>query len=230
MTRKKSGVKIFLYESVRSWPATAALLPSSRALADSLIRYIDFASARTIVELGGGTGAITSEILCRMKPDARVYTLDISSIFVEYVKQRFKDPRLVPILGDAKELGAVLGVLNLGRVDAVVSSLGLTWMDNDARRSVFDQITRCLSDQGVFTQYQYVHARAIPAWCTRIGISGFNGAKFLRQYFQKVSAETVLWNVPPALVYTCQFVSRLRSKASKKHSKSSAGPAFLSND
>jgi phospholipid N-methyltransferase len=204
---KERDVKTFLCESVRSWPTTAALLPSSRALADSLIRYIDFESARTIVELGVGTGAITSEILCRMKPDARIYTLDISSIFIDHVKQKFKDPRLVPILGNAKDLTAILRMLNLGRVDAVVSSLSLTWMDNDARLSVFDQITRCLSDQGVFTQYQYVPARAIPAWCTRIGISSFNGAKFLRQYFQNVSAETVLWNVPPALVYTCQFVS-----------------------
>jgi phosphatidylethanolamine/phosphatidyl-N-methylethanolamine N-methyltransferase len=203
---KDHGLKIFLHESVRSWPATAAVLPSSRALADSLIRYIDFASARTIVELGVGTGAITSQILCRMKPDARIYTLDISSIFIEHVKQKFKDPRLVPILGDAKDLAAILRVWKLGRVDAVVSSLSLTWMDNDARLSVFDQITGCLSDQGVFTQYQYVHARAIPSWCTRIGISSFNGAKFLRRYFHNVSAETVLWNVPPALVYTCQFV------------------------
>jgi phospholipid N-methyltransferase len=192
---------------VRSWPATAALLPSSRALADSLIRYIDFGSARTIVELGVGTGAITSEILCRMKPDARIYALDISSIFIQHVKRKFKDPRLVPILGDAKNLAAVLGVLNLGRVDAVVSSLSLTWMDNDARLSVFDQITRCLSNHGVFTQYQYIHVRAIPAWCTRIGISSFNAAKFLRRYFRNVSAETVLWNAPPALVYTCQLVS-----------------------
>jgi phospholipid N-methyltransferase len=192
---------------VRSWPTTAALLPSSRALADSLIRYIDFESARTIVELGVGTGAITSEILCRLKPDARIYALDISSIFIEHVKQKFKDPRLVPILADARDLAAVLGVLNLGPVDAVVSSLSLTWMDNDARLSVFDQITRCLSNQGVFTQYQYMHVRAIPAWCTRIGISGLNVAKFLRQYFQNVSAETVLWNAPPALVYTCQLVS-----------------------
>ncbi|HLI84944.1 MAG TPA: methyltransferase domain-containing protein [Bryobacteraceae bacterium] len=201
----ESGVKTFLRESVRSWPTTAALLPSSRALADSLIRYIDFGSARTIVELGVGTGAITSEILCRIKPDARIYALDISSIFIEHVRQKFNDPRLVPILADARELTDVLGVWKLGRVDAVVSSLGLTCMDNDARLAVFDQVTRCLSNQGVFTQYQYIHARAIPGWCGRIGISGFNVAKFLRRYFQNVSAETVLWNAPPALVYTCQW-------------------------
>jgi phosphatidylethanolamine/phosphatidyl-N-methylethanolamine N-methyltransferase len=206
----RSSLRMFLSESVRSWPRTASLFPSSSALAASLVRSVDFASARTIVELGVGTGAITSVILRCMERNARVYAIDINPVFIAHVKQRFRDPRLIPILGDARHMEALFQSLNITRADAVISSLSLTWMEDHTRSAVLSQITRSLSDHAVFTQYQYLHASAIPPWCSRLGISTFDGKTYLRRYFQAVSTETVLWNLPPAVVYTCRLESELR--------------------
>lgn len=204
-----SSLRTFLAESIRSWPRTASLFPSSSALAAALVRSVNFASAQTIVELGVGTGAITSAILRRMEQSARLYTIDINPVFIAHVKQRFSDRRLVPILGDAKHMEALFRPLNITRVDAVISSLSLTWMEDHTRFAVLSQITRCLSDHAVFTQYQYLHVCAIPPWCNRLGISSFDGRTFLRRYFRAVSTETVLWNLPPAVVYTCGLKSEL---------------------
>src|ERR1700677_3351154 len=99
---------LFLTESFRSFNTTASLLPSSKHLASALMRPIDFDRARVIVELGVGTGAVTLELLQRMRPDARLYALDINARFIEFVRETIPDPRLVPVVGAAEDLGDIL--------------------------------------------------------------------------------------------------------------------------
>src|SRR5690242_10761538 len=48
--------RLFFQEFVKSHGPTASVIPSSRHLASALLRPIDFSRARTIVELGPGTG------------------------------------------------------------------------------------------------------------------------------------------------------------------------------
>ena len=54
---------LFLRQFVQSPRTVGAVLPSSPALARAMLAPIDFASARTIVEFGPGTGAFTREIV-----------------------------------------------------------------------------------------------------------------------------------------------------------------------
>jgi len=67
---------LFFSQALRSLSVTASLFPSSRFLASALLRAIDFSDASVIVELGVGTGAITREILRRLKPGAVLLGLD----------------------------------------------------------------------------------------------------------------------------------------------------------
>src|ERR1700691_5191658 len=69
---------LFFSEALRSLSVTASLFPSSRFLASALLRAIDFSAARVIVELGVGTGAITKEILRRLKPNSVLLGLDLN--------------------------------------------------------------------------------------------------------------------------------------------------------
>ena len=68
-----NAYRLFFQESLRSMGPTASMFPSSRYLANALTRPIDFRRARTVVELGPGTGAVTNEILKRMRPDAKLF-------------------------------------------------------------------------------------------------------------------------------------------------------------
>ena len=75
---------------------TASMFPSSRYLANALTKPIDFRRARTVVELGPGTGAVTNEILKRMRPDAKLFAVDINETFIDHLRSTCQDPRLVP--------------------------------------------------------------------------------------------------------------------------------------
>src|ERR1700676_5569628 len=70
--------RLFFQESMRSMGQTASMFPSSRYLANALTKPIDFRRARTVVELGPGTGAVTNEILKRMLRDAHLLPADLN--------------------------------------------------------------------------------------------------------------------------------------------------------
>ena len=69
---RASAYRLFFQESIRSLGPTASMFPSSRYLANALTRPIDFRRARTVVELGPGTGAVTKEILKHLRPDGKL--------------------------------------------------------------------------------------------------------------------------------------------------------------
>ena len=195
---------LFFQQSLRSFAATASLCPSSKSLASALLRSVDFTDSTVIVELGSGTGAVTSEILRRMSPGCRLFALDINPAFVSYVRRRIQDPRFVPILGRAEQLGAILNREGVRSADAIVSSLGLTTMNHEQRCTIVKELRAHLSKRGVLTQFQYVHAHGGPRWFSNLGLCRFSEEEFLRQHFGRVRSERVLRNFPPATVFTCR--------------------------
>ena len=195
-----SAYRLFLQESLRSIGPTASFFPSSRALAQALTRPIDFGDVRTVVELGPGTGAITNAILKRLRPDAKLMAVDINASFIHHLRTRCHDARLIPVCGSASDLRSQLADHGLGTVDAVVSSLGLSAMDQRLRRAIMREVGICLVPGGTMTQYQYLGNLDIP----KFKIRGFNEAHFLRKFFGHVNVDHVIWNVPPAMVFTCR--------------------------
>jgi phospholipid N-methyltransferase len=194
----------FFRESLKSLSVTASLFPSSRFLASALLRPIDFDRARIIVELGMGTGAITTEILRRMAPASVLFAIEVNPAFIAHVRSRVHDSRFVPISGRAERLGSILGQRGIRRADAIVSSLGLTSMAHEQRSSIVGQAAEHLSQNGVLTQYQYLPASGKPNWVRALGLKRFAEESFLREYFREVHSERVIWNLPPAKVYTCR--------------------------
>jgi phosphatidylethanolamine/phosphatidyl-N-methylethanolamine N-methyltransferase len=194
---------LFLNESIKSFSTTASVVPSSPYLARALLRSIDFSRATAIVEVGVGTGAVTHELLRRMRPDARLYALDINPRFIDFLRNAIDDRRLVPIAGSAEDLGPILAARNVRHADAIVSSLGLSMMTKPQRERILREMRHCLRPGGVFSQFQYLHARHAPRYLNFFGVEAFCEEKFLRQYFSRISLHTVLRNFLPATVYTC---------------------------
>jgi phosphatidylethanolamine/phosphatidyl-N-methylethanolamine N-methyltransferase len=195
-----NAYRLFFQESMRSLGPTASMFPSSRYLANALTRPIDFRRARTVVELGPGTGAVTNEILKRLRPDAKLFAIDINPIFIDHLSATCHDPRLVPVHGSATTLLSLLASHDVGSVDAVVSSLGLTGMEHRTRMFIMREIGACLASHGTMTQYQYAGHFEI----AKLKLGGFNEARFLRRFFGEVSVGRVILNLPPALVFTCR--------------------------
>ena len=136
--------RLFFQESMRCMGQTASMFPSSRYLANALTKPIDFRRARIVVELGPGTGAVTNEILKRMRPDARLFAVDINPTFIDHLNSTCQDPRLIPLCGSATDLQSLLALHDVDSADAIVSSLGLTGMDHRTRTSIMRQVGGCL--------------------------------------------------------------------------------------
>jgi phosphatidylethanolamine/phosphatidyl-N-methylethanolamine N-methyltransferase len=194
---------LFLNESIRSFSTTASVVPSSPYLARALLRSIDFSRALSIVEVGVGTGAVTHELLRRMRPDARLYAIDINPRFIAYLRSAIDDRRLIPIAGSAEDLGSILAARGVLQADAIVSSLGLSIMPKPLRERILREMKQHLRPGGVFSQFQYLHARHAPRCLNFFGVDAFCEERFLRQNFRRVSLHTVFRNFLPATVYTC---------------------------
>lgn len=194
----------FLELGLRDFDTTASLVPSSRFLVDAMLRPANLASARVVVELGTGTGTLTSELLARLGPGATLYGLELDGGLLEATTKRVNDARLVPIHGSAAEVDALIAPEHRGSVDAVVSSLGLSLMPEELRSTIVRASGSVLAPHGVYTQYAYLHARWIAYSQQRREWFRWRARPFLERHFRSVVGTFVPANVPPAMAYACR--------------------------
>lgn len=198
-------LKRFFHHGLRDFDTTAALFPSSRFLVDSMLSRVPFPSARTLVELGPGTGALTRSILRRMHPDGKLYAIELNAELLDLTAQRLADPRLVPVHGDASVVGDLVREHGgPAKVDAVISSLGLSLMESAERDSMMTQVRGLLGDRGVFVQYAYLHARWFAYSQARETWFRWYARPYLSGHFAQVKSHFVPANLPPAVVYSCR--------------------------
>jgi hypothetical protein len=67
----------------------ASFAPSSRFLARTMIKGIDYDKAKCIVELGAGTGSVTKEILARLRPQTKFMIVERDPDFCNRLRDRF---------------------------------------------------------------------------------------------------------------------------------------------
>ncbi len=159
-------------------------VPSSRFLARRIAGFLPQSPRGYVVELGAGTGAITSALLDRGIPPDRLVPVERSATMVKLLKRRF--PSVNVALGDAVQLRSLLGS-HLGtdacEVSYVVSSLPLRSLPDEDVRRIVREIQHVLHKDGKLLQYTY-DLRRTP----HRSLSGF-----------KRCYTTVVWaNFPPA--------------------------------
>jgi phospholipid N-methyltransferase len=192
MTRSAA---LFLRQFVRSPRTVGAVLPSSAALASAMLAPIDFASARTIVEFGPGTGAFTRAIAARLRPGCQYLGIDLNPEFVRALAADF--PRLTFVRGSVADLTQILAASGIESIDAIVCGLPWAWLPIPLQQTVFAAIDRALVAGGVFVTFGYLQSLILPgAWALR---------RRLGRSFARVGHSPVVWaNVPPAFAYICR--------------------------
>jgi len=112
----------------------------SRLLAPKFLDFIDFKDSENILDAGCGTGALTSEILCRTK-NAKIFGIDISEAYVEFAARKVMDPR---VSFKAADLNAL--PMPDETFDQVVSQLVLDFVPNTT--VALSEISRVLKPGG----------------------------------------------------------------------------------
>lgn len=194
----------FFSNGFRYWDQTASFVPSSRFLVDAIVQGAALSRARTVVELGAGTGTVTQALLAAMPADARLFAVEIDGPLLEATARRLPDPRLVPIWGSAADITELLTTAGHdGPVDAVVSCLGMSLLPPELRRDILASSIAALSPNGVFVQYGYLHAKVVVYSPVR-GWSRFDLQAYLQDHFEQIQQQRVLANFPPADVFVCR--------------------------
>lgn len=193
--------KLFAEQALADYRSTASISPSSPQLVSAMIKPLPMAGSQVVVELGPGTGAMTEGLLRELPADARLIAFETNTRFIEYLRQRFPDPRLVLINSPAENLAPEIRKRGFTRVDAVVSSLGLGFMSEGQHHQLFSELVPFLHEKSVVTQYQYVMGLHL----SKGKLTHLDLPSLLGRYFRSVKSSIVWWNLPPAFVFSCQI-------------------------
>lgn len=167
-----------------------AIAPSSKFLAEKLVKAADFENAKVIVELGAGTGIITKQIIKIMPKDAVLLVFEINYLLSRHIKKNIKDKRMVVINDDARHISRYIDNLGFQRADCVISGLPLAIFSKEERNQILNAINDCLDVKGKYVQFQY----------------SFNDIFALKKIFRQVDIDFEMRNIPPAFIYVCSKI------------------------
>lgn len=194
MRAPSTDVSSFLVEFVKAPTRTAAVSPSSTALAAKMVPPIPEHGHPVIVELGAGSGAITRAIQRRLGGRGRHIALELNEKWAALLAERH--PEVEVLCADARTLPDLLaerGVL----ADVIIS--GLPWAAHAPVEggSLVRSLSPSLAEGGVFTQFGYAWSRWAPPARRQL-------RDFETEFEETATSRTVWRNVPPAVVHTAR--------------------------
>lgn len=178
------GTKLFILRALRNPRQLGAVAPSSRHLGALLARHAAVDNESPIVELGGGSGALTRAMIKAGINPARIYVIELDPTLATYLKTAL--PHVNVIHGNAAELGKILPPEVIGKVRRIVSGLPMINIPEQVRRQILDSCFEIMMPEGAYLQYTYsplssINSRAYCLTKKRLG--------------------TIFLNLPPATVW-----------------------------
>jgi phosphatidylethanolamine/phosphatidyl-N-methylethanolamine N-methyltransferase len=173
---------------LRSWIEKplhmGAVMPSGRVLARTMAQYVDINSSEPVVELGPGTGAITSALIEHGVDQKRLVLVEYNPGFCALLRDRYPHAKVVQ--GDAYALRDSLWNMLSAPASAVVSGLPLVTKPMLTRLKLIRDAFVALAPGAPFVQFTYSVAPPIPK--SLPGVSA-------------EASERIWMNLPPARVW-----------------------------
>lgn len=173
----------FLREGLKNIKTVGTITRSSRFLCRNMVSYVDYQSARWIVEIGAGDGVITRHILEHMHPDAKLMAFEVLGNMCEHLRE-IDDPRLIVVEDSALELGHYMKQFGFPQLDAVISAVPFVAMPEELAYSIVRECKKHLKPGAPYIQVHY----------------SLLARKMYQEIFGNVDTNFVPLNVPPAFV------------------------------
>jgi phosphatidylethanolamine/phosphatidyl-N-methylethanolamine N-methyltransferase len=161
-----------------------AVMPSGRVLARTMAQYVDINSTGPVVELGPGTGPITSALIERGVDQKRLVLVEYNPGFCALLRDRY--PLAKVVQGDAYSLRESLRNVLSGPAAAVVSGLPLVTKPMLTRLKLIRDAFAALAPGAPFVQFTYSVAPPIPKSLPGVSTE---------------ASERIWMNLPPARVW-----------------------------
>ena len=191
-----TDMSLFLRRAVRRPDLLGAPAPTGTRLAARVAALVPTDRPTTVVELGAGTGALTTAIAARLAPGSRFVAIELDPEMAAHLRAVRPDVEVVE--GDAVDLVAILESIHIGsgHVDAVVSSLPWTFLPPAVRRNLLTDIAGLLAPDGVFTLIRVLVALPNRVRVLRDDLAGA---------FTDVHEDRPVWrNLPPAALVSAR--------------------------
>lgn len=174
---------LFLHQFAQNPRTVGSITPSSDFLVRTMVKPVQWDNARTIVELGAGTGVITRYIEKLRHPESQciVFELDLKMRLI--LEEQYPG---MDFHANATDLMGIIHEKNLA-VDCILSGLPFANFDQQLRNSILDGVVDSLKTGGVFITFQY----------------SLQMKNQLQQRFSRVDIRFSPLNIPPAFVYCC---------------------------
>lgn len=176
--------ELFFRQWLRSPKSMGSIIPSSKFLAEGVAREVAWEPGQYVVELGGGTGAISQGLIDRGIPRDHLVVIELDTSLHGFLKERLSGCHVIQ--GDATRLDEILKHHGIGEVGTVISGLPMVGMPFDFHKAIIGQGFKNVRPGGFMLQYSYSPVAPIPA--AKLGVE----AKIAR---------FVPLNVPPAFVW-----------------------------
>ncbi|AWN14788.1 class I SAM-dependent methyltransferase [Salinisphaera sp. LB1] len=146
----------------------ATLAPSGAAVAAAFVDAVAAAPDEgTIVELGAGTGPVTSAMLAAGVDRQRLCIVEANAELAAHLRRRFG--RDLVARADARALDPLFETRRIDRIAAVISTLPILHFGRTGQRAVLDDCFARAAPGATFTQITYlpgspVRQRHLRAW------------------------------------------------------------------
>lgn len=208
-----TDVTLFLREFARTRRDTGAIAPSSLLLARALTRYVipSPGRARSVLEVGPGTGAVTRHIRASL---GALDTLDLVEANPRFAELLHRD------YGGDERIRLLTGLVQeheLGSYDTIVCGLPFANFDAGTVEDIFERMLAALRPGGTLSFFAYAGMPPLRRVFTTGGarerilaVQAVVGRTLDRHRFR---TETVLGNLPPAHVHHLAPVAPLPAHA-----------------
>ena len=159
-------------------------MPSGRPLARTMAQYVDVHADGPVVELGPGTGAITTALIEHGIDQRRLVLVEYNPGFCALLRDRYPQARVVH--GDAYTLRDTLWNVLSVPATAIVSGLPLVTKPMPTRLRLVRDAFAALAPGAPFVQFTYSVAPPIPKSLPGVSTE---------------ASERIWMNLPPARVW-----------------------------
>lgn len=200
--------QIFWREFRQNFKTTGAILPSGTRLAKALARYVsEPGPPRRILEVGPGTGAVTKQIVRRIRPEDRLDLVELNDRFVAELHRRFdSEAAFQQVALQTQILHQSVESLPADQpYDLIISGLPLNNFEVPLVERILTALDRLLLPHGKLSFFEYVAIRQAKSWVSnraeRQRLKGISQRlnSLLKQ--REVRRDLVWLNVPPAWIH-----------------------------
>lgn len=161
--------------------------PSSKYLAQTLVAAANISTSQRVVEIGAGTGPLTTWIWEKVDPN-HFFVLEPNPEMAKALRERFQG---IEVLEEkVQDLEQICDKKQCGKIDAVLSSLPWSLFPEEVLDQGLTAIHQSLASDGKVLTLVYSHAQYFP--------SSLHLERKFHAHFENVYRTRTTWrNIPP---------------------------------